>query len=77
MGVSKVIKSNRTQTVRLPADMRFPDCVKSVEVRAVGNERIIAPVDQAWDRFFLGTNLLSEDFMTVRASQDQPERAAL
>ena len=77
MSLSKVIKSNRTQTVPLPADMRFPDCVKRVEVRAVGNERIIAPVDQAWDSFFLGTNLTSEDFMTARASEDQPERAAL
>lgn len=73
MSTSKVFINNRTQAVRLPADMRFPDSVKQVEVRTVGNERIIAPVNQAWDSFFLGTNLPSEDFMVTRASQDQAD----
>ena len=77
MSTSTVFTNNRTQAVRLPADLRFPDSVKKVEVRAVGNERIIAPVNQAWDSFFIGTNLPSDDFMTARASQDQPEREAL
>ena len=63
MSASTVFTNNRTQAVRLPADLRFPDSVKKVEVRAVGNERIIAPADQAWDSFFLGTNLTSADFI--------------
>lgn len=77
VSTSTVFTNNRTQAVRLPADLRFPESVKKVEVRAVGNERIIAPADQAWDSFFIGTNLPSDDFMTARASQDQPEREAL
>lgn len=77
MSSSTVFTNNRTQAVRLPADLRFPEGVRKVEVRAVGNERIIAPADQAWDSFFLATHLPSEDFMSERASQDQAERESL
>jgi len=77
MKTSSVFTNNRTQAVRLPAELRFPENVKKVEVRAVGLERIIAPVDAAWDSFFLGAKLPSEDFMPERADQSQPEREAL
>ena len=77
MTTSTVFTNNRTQAVRLPADVRFPDSVKKVEVRVVGQERIIAPAEQAWDSFFLGDRTASEDFMTERASQRQPERESL
>lgn len=76
MSASTVFANNRTQAVRLPAELRFPDNVKKVDVRAVGNERIIAPLDQAWDSFFLGTPLPSDDFLAERADQEQPEREA-
>lgn len=77
MSTSTVFTNNRTQAVRLPAELRFPDKVKKVDVRAIGNERIIAPADQVWDSFFLAANLPSDDFMLERASQEQPEREAL
>ena len=77
MTTSTVFTNNRTQAVRLPAELRFPDTVKKVEVRQVGQERIIAPADQAWDSFFLAQETASEDFMAERASQRQPEREAL
>ncbi len=77
MTTSTVFTNNRTQAVRLPAEMRFPDTVKKVEVRVVGQERVIAPAEQAWDSFFLGAQTASEDFMVERASQDQSEREAL
>lgn len=76
MTTSTVFTNNRTQAVRLPAELRFPEGVKRVEVRAVGIERIIAPADQAWDSFFLGGPLPSEDFMAERATQEQAEREA-
>jgi antitoxin VapB len=53
MTTSTVFTNNRTQAVRLPAELRFPKGIKHVEVRAVGNERVIAPIDQAWDSFSL------------------------
>lgn len=77
MTTSTVFTNNRTQAVRLPAEMRFPDGVKKVEVRVVGQERVIAPAEQAWDSFFLGAQAASEDFMAERASQLQPERESL
>lgn len=52
MTTSTVFTNNRSQAVRLPADMRFPDTVKKVEARVVGQERIIAPADAAWESFF-------------------------
>lgn len=77
MTISTVFTNNRTQAVRLPADTRFPESVKKVEVRVVGLERIIAPAESAWDSFFLGGATVSDDFMTSRASQQQPEREDL
>ena len=48
-----------------------------VSVRAIGNERIIAPVENTWDSFFMNGPQASEDFMPERASQPQDEREAL
>ena len=77
MTKSTVFTNNRSQTVRLPADMRFPDNVKKVDVRIVGQERIITPADSAWDSFFLDGLTVSDDFMLERATQLQNERESL
>ena len=77
MATSTVFINNRTQAVRLPAELRLPDNVKRVDVRARGNERIISPVVQTWDSFFLNGLSVSEDFMEERASQNQSDREAL
>jgi antitoxin VapB len=45
--------SNRTQSVRLPAETRFSENVKKVVVRVIGNERILSPVDNVRDSFFI------------------------
>ena len=74
MTTSTVFTNNRTQAVRLPVEARFPESVKKVDVRVVGQERIIAPADAAWDSFFLGGQTVADDFMSERASQHQPER---
>jgi antitoxin VapB len=77
MSISTVFTNNRTQAVRLPAEMRFPDSVKKVEVRTKGLERIISPATSSWDSFFLGSAAPTPDFMSERASQSQPERDSL
>lgn len=74
MAASTVFTNNRSQAVRLPADVRFPENVKKVEVRAVGVERIITPADSVWDSFFVNGPTVSDDFMSERASQQQNER---
>ena len=74
MKQGSVFENNRTQSVRLPAETRFPAEVKKVLVRVRGNDRIISPVDKTWDSFFLSDSLFSEDFMMERADQHQSER---
>lgn len=77
MTTTTVFANNRTQAVRLPAELRLPDHVKQVSVRALGKERIIAPLNESWDSFFQYTAAVSDDFMSTRASQDQAEREML
>lgn len=77
MASSTVFINNRTQAVRLPAELRLPDDVKRVDVRARGNERIISPLGRTWDSFFLDGLPVSEDFMEERATQNQSDREAL
>ena len=66
--------NNRTQAVRLPAEMRLPNDIKRVDVRARGNERIIAPLNQSWDSFFKDGLQPTDDFMAERSSQEQMPR---
>jgi antitoxin VapB len=77
MSIGTVFINNRTQAVRLPLDVRLPEGVNRVEVRVRGNERILAPLGQTWDSFFLGGPAVSDDFLAERASQHQSEREAL
>ncbi|MCP9915553.1 type II toxin-antitoxin system VapB family antitoxin [Cyanobium sp. ATX 6F1] len=72
--VTKLFMSHRSQAVRLPAHLRFPDSVQEVEVRACGQERIIAPLGRSWDSFFLGGPTVTGDFLAERAAQHQGER---
>ena len=44
--------SNRSQAVRLPKDVAFPEGVRTVVVRREGKRRVIVPADAAWDDFF-------------------------
>lgn len=74
MTTSTVFMNNRTQAVRLPAEVRFPTDIRLVNVRVVGQERIIAPLNAAWDSFFLDGPQATDDFMTERASQTQSPR---
>lgn len=74
MTTGTVFKNNSTQAVRLPVDARFPDNVKKVSVRIVGQDRILTPFANTWDSFFLQGTAVTDDFMTERASQEQQER---
>jgi antitoxin VapB len=77
MSISTVFTNNRSQAVRIPSDMRLPEGVKKVVVRARGVERVIAPAGQSWDSFFMNGPAVSSDFLSERASQIQSEREAL
>ena len=74
MRTGSIFMNDRTQAVRLPAEVRFPEHVKHVYVRVVGKDRILSPVDSSWDSFFLTGERPSADFMEERPDQKQPER---
>lgn len=40
---TRLFKSNTTQAVRLPKGVAFPDGVSEVEIRVVGEARLIVP----------------------------------
>ncbi len=62
---TRVFKSNRSQAVRLPKAVAFPESIRDVEIIAVGNRRIITPVGQVWDDWFDAQGV-SDDFMADR-----------
>ena len=76
MATGSVFVNNRTQAVRLPVETRFPDGVKKVTVRVLGKDRVLSPVENTWDSFFLSEEKVTDDFMTERASQEQQDREA-
>ncbi len=45
-------QSNRSQAVRLPRDVAFPEGVKDVTILREGKRRVIVPSDAVWDDFF-------------------------
>lgn len=77
MATGTVFKNNSTQAVRLPIDARFPDGVRKVNVRIIGQDRILSPVENTWDTFFMSHETVTDDFMSERAPQIQSERESL
>lgn len=77
IAVTTVFTNNRTQAVRLPAEARLPDEVKKVIVRIRGRERIITPLENTWDHFFLNGPVATEDFIQERGVQKMSNRENL
>jgi len=64
-----VFINNKTQAVRLPVQARFDESVKKVLIRKLGKERILSPVENTWDSFFLEEESVTDDFLGERAIQ--------
>jgi antitoxin VapB len=69
MTTSTVFLSNRSQAVRLPKAVAFPDDVHQVDILKIGGSRVIVPHGKRWDDLFAAGPLASEDFLSDR---DQP-----
>jgi antitoxin VapB len=69
-----VFVTNKTQAVRLPVEVRFNENIKKVFIRRNGEERILCPVENTWDSFFLAENKVTDDFLTERAEQTESIR---
>ncbi len=62
---TKIFKSNRSQAVRIPKEIAYPDYIRDIEITAIGNKRVILPAGQSWDDWFDDEGV-SEDFMSDR-----------
>lgn len=47
-----LFKSNRSQAVRIPKELAFPDSVKKVTIRREGEKLVITPAGNFWKDFF-------------------------
>ncbi|MBU1619536.1 MAG: AbrB/MazE/SpoVT family DNA-binding domain-containing protein [Gammaproteobacteria bacterium] len=74
MKTGTVFQHKNSQAISLPAEAHFPERVKEVSIRVVGQDRIITPVTNIWDSFFLQSEAITEDFALERANQEQQER---
>ena len=77
MARSTVFVSNRSQAVRLPKALAFPEGVRQVEIIRLGNSRLITPVGRRWDEFFVNGPQVSEDFLSERDQPSAQEREPL
>jgi antitoxin VapB len=74
---STVFTSNRSQAVRLPKAVAFPDDVHKVDILKIGRSRVIVPQGRRWDDLFLSGPRASEDFLTEREQPVAEERKQL
>lgn len=74
MTSSTVFTSNRSQAVRLPKAVAFPENVHVVDVLKIGRSRVIVPKGQRWDDLFLNGPRVSADFMSEREQPTVEER---
>jgi antitoxin VapB len=77
MTTSTVFTSNRSQAVRLPKAVAFPEGVHQVDILRIGRSRVIVPQGQRWDDLFLSGPRASEDFMVEREQPGAEERQPL
>ncbi|TAL80728.1 MAG: antitoxin [Beijerinckiaceae bacterium] len=74
MTSSTVFTSNRSQAVRLPKAVAFPDDVHQVDVLRIGGSRLIVPHGRRWDDLFDNGPRLDKEFMTDREQPAAEER---
>ncbi len=77
MASSTVFTSNRSQAVRLPKAVAFPEGVHQVDILKIGRSRVIVPQGKRWDDWFLNGPHFSEDFMIDREQPEAEEREPL
>ena len=49
---TRLFKLNRSQALRIPKDLAFPEGVTDVILRRSGNDLIVTPCETFWDDFF-------------------------
>ena len=60
---ARVGKNNRAQVVTIPLEYRFPEGMKEVFIRKVGEEVILSPRPADWSALLASNVRVSDDFM--------------
>jgi len=64
MTTTTLFASNKSQAVRLPKAVAFPEGVHQVEIVVIGASRIITPAGRRWSDYFTLGPRVSADFDT-------------
>lgn len=73
MKYSKIFNNGGSQAVRIPAEYKFNDNVKEVQIEKKDDCIIIKAVQPTYDNFINILNNFSDDFMNERV-QIEPEK---
>lgn len=75
MTQTTIFLNNTTQAVRLPKAVAFDESVRLLDVRVVGNTRVLTPVGESWQYWLEQGTRVTEDFMADRAQPAPQERS--
>lgn len=65
MVIARVIEVDGAQPISMQGKASFPGSVAKVNIRVQGCERIISPVQNTWNKFFLNGPKVSDNFMNL------------
>lgn len=66
--------NNRSQTVTMPLEYRFPESVREVFIRREGESVVLTPRPTDWSGFFAASVTASADFMAENERMPTQER---
>ncbi len=69
IAITSVFINDKDQVVKLVGEARLPEDIKKVAVRIRGRERVITPLENTWDNFFLNGLRVTDDFMNQRGEK--------
>jgi len=61
--IARVGKNNRSQIVTIPLEFRFPQGMKEVFIRKIGEDVVLSPRPKDWSGFLNAGVQVSDDFM--------------
>ena len=74
---ARVGKNNRAQIVTIPLEFRFPEGMREVFIRKVGEDIVLSPRPKDWSEFLASTLRASDDFMVGIEDLPTQERVRL
>lgn len=74
---ARVGRNNRAQVVTIPLEFRFPEGMKEVFIRKVGDEVVLSPRPADWSGFLASGVRLGDDFVVNVDDLPVQERKAV